>query len=114
MRQSRSKLVTIEFIFQCTIGIEDEMNWHGKALGDKAQAAIAQIEGVMSDKNGPYKVTRPPVVDDAQHFAPETVVLSEPPSYKLGDKVCRFKVNVGRNMVIENTQNREITDQSLV
>ena len=70
-----------------TTGIEDEMNWHGKALGDKAKSAIEAIESAMQDKNGPYKVARPQVTDDAEHFAPETVTLSEPPSYKMGEKV---------------------------
>eukprot|EP00112_Aurelia_sp_Birch-Aquarium-sp1_P019000 Seg4613.2 transcript_id=Seg4613.2/GoldUCD/mRNA.D3Y31 product="Transketolase-like protein 2" protein_id=Seg4613.2/GoldUCD/D3Y31 len=69
-------------------GIEDEMNWHGKALGDKAEAAIKAIEGIMTDTQGPYKVMRPAVVDDAKHFAPETIKLSEPPSYKLGEKIA--------------------------
>ena len=65
------------------------MNWHGKALGDKAKVTIEAIESVMHDKNGPYKATRPQVTDDAQHFVPETVSLSEPPNYKTGEKVCR-------------------------
>jgi len=69
-------------------GIENEMNWHGKALGDKAKSAIEAIESAMQDKNGPYKVARPEVTDDAKHFAPETVTLSEPPSYKIGEKVA--------------------------
>jgi len=69
-------------------GIENEMNWHGKALGDKAKSAIEAIESAMQDKNGPYKVARPEVTDDAKHFAPETVALSEPPSYKIGEKVA--------------------------
>ena len=63
------------------------MNWHGKALGDKAEAGIKAIEAVMSDTQGPYKVMRPEVVDDAKHYAPERITLSEPPSYKLGEKV---------------------------
>lgn len=68
------------------------MNWHGKALGDKAEAAIKAIESVMSDTNGPYKVSRPEVVDDAQHYAPETIRLSEPPNYKAGQKVAEFNI----------------------
>ena len=67
------------------------MNWHGKALGDKAKEAIETIEKAMYDKNGPYKVARPQVTDDAQHFVPETISLSEPPSYKIGDKVGRHE-----------------------
>ena len=68
------------------------MNWHGKALGDKAEAAIKAIEAGMVEKNGPYKASRPIVVDDAQHYAPETILLSEPPSYKMGEKVCLHNV----------------------
>ncbi|XP_065066977.1 transketolase-like protein 2 [Rhopilema esculentum] len=69
-------------------GIEDEMNWHGKALGDKAEASIKAIESVMADSQGPYKVDRPAVVEDAKHYSAETILLSEPPSYKLGEKVA--------------------------
>ncbi len=66
------------------------MNWHGKALGDKAEEAIKAIQSVMSDTEGPYKVMRPEVVDDAKHLAPEKIALSEPPSYKLGEKVGKL------------------------
>lgn len=63
------------------------MNWHGKPIGDKSEVAIKAIEAQMSDTNGPYKLVRPEVVEDAKHFAPETIKLSAPPSYKLGEKV---------------------------
>lgn len=89
-------------------GIEDEMNWHGKPIGDKSEVAIKAIEAQMSDTNGPYKLVRPEVVEDAKHFAPETIKLSAPPSYKLGEKVAT-RVAYGTALAkIGNTSQRVI------
>ena len=62
-------------------------NYHGKALGDKGKAAVEKLkEGLSNEKHnlGPQ-----PVVDDAPavDLSPGTIKLSEPPSYKIGDKV---------------------------
>ena len=59
-------------------------NYHGKALGDKGKAAVEKLkEGLSNERRnlGPQ-----PVVDDAPavDLSPK---LSEPPSYKIGDKV---------------------------
>jgi len=66
------------------IGIEDEDNWHGKPLGDKAEAVIAHLKSITG--NGPAPpipapTTTVPKVD-------LTVRLSEPPSYTLGEKIA--------------------------
>ncbi|EDV24065.1 Transketolase [Trichoplax sp. H2] len=65
--------------------IEDEENWHGKALGAKADEAIAAISSLISDSQLPQPQ---PVIDDAPGVNINEITLSEPPNYKLGDKVA--------------------------
>ena len=74
------------------LGIEDEDNWHGKPLKDKAQAALDIIKSQISD-HSPHKLGPQTVVDDAKSFKPITVKLSDPPSYTLGEKVTGFMFN---------------------
>lgn len=70
-------------------GIEDEMNWHGKALGDKAKAAIEAITAQMVNKNiTGEKVNTQTVVDDAATLDKSPIKLSEPPTYAEGSKVA--------------------------
>lgn len=65
-------------------GIEDMDNWHGKPLGDRASQVIASLRP-LADLAGPVPQPKPftPVssVDLSVH-------LSEPPNYKLGEKVA--------------------------
>lgn len=66
------------------VGVENLENYHGKALGDKGKAAVEEMKaslGTDSVDLGPQ-----PVVDDAP-VVDLTVKLSEPPNYKIGDKV---------------------------
>lgn len=68
-------------------GIEDQMNWHGKALGAKADDAIAAIEAVMVNKNvSGEKLNSQVVIDDVKSVDPSAILLSEPPNYK--DKIA--------------------------
>ena len=66
------------------VGIEDMDNWHGKPLGDKASEVIAALRP-LADLPGPVPSPKPftpvPAVDLSVH-------LSEPPNYKLGEKVA--------------------------
>lgn len=66
--------------------MEDLENWHGKALGAQADAAVKACEERIVNK-GPHGITPKPITDDAPKFDIPTVKLSEPPNYKLGDKV---------------------------
>lgn len=66
--------------------VEDLENWHGKALGDQAAAAVAACEKRIVEK-GPHGIAPKPITDDAPAFNIPTIKLSEPPNYKLGDKV---------------------------
>ena len=66
--------------------IEDKMNWHGKALGDKTEEVIAHLKGMMK---GEYKVPAiKPAVVDAPAVDITNIKLSEAPNYKIGDKLA--------------------------
>lgn len=70
-------------------GIEDQMNWHGKALGAKADDAIKAIEAQIVDKSiTGEKVNNQVVVDDAKPVDMSEIKLSEPPKYDAGAKVA--------------------------
>ena len=76
-------------LLTCFVGIEDLEDYHHKALVDKGKAAVEKLkEGLANDKHnlGPQ-----PVVDDAPtvDLSVGTIKLSEPPSYKIGDKVIK-------------------------
>ncbi|XP_002733574.1 transketolase-like [Saccoglossus kowalevskii] len=73
-------------LFASNEGIEDQMNWHGKPLGDKAEGAIEAIHKLIVTKNGhglcpQLPSSEVPAVD-------LKVKLSEPPSYTKGQKVA--------------------------
>lgn len=69
-------------------GIEDQDNWHGKPLGDKAEGAIKSIRALIHN-NGGHKlcVKMPTISVQDLHIHPESIKLSSPPNYKIGDKV---------------------------
>lgn len=70
-------------------GIEDQMNWHGKAIGAKSDEAIAAIEAVMVDKNiSGEKLNTQVVVDDVKPVDHSAIVLADKPSYDAGVKVA--------------------------
>ena len=66
------------------LDIEDEENWHGKAIGAKAEEAINVINSLISDSDVPVPQE---IVNDAPEVSISGIHLSEPPSYKLGEKV---------------------------
>jgi len=69
-------------------GVEDQLDWHGKPLGDKADAAIAAIMGQIKNQ-GPNKLMpSTPVKDAAVIEGHEKLALSKPPGYKIGEKVA--------------------------
>ena len=67
-------------------GIEDEENWHGKALGDKASKAIEEIKARIQN-DGPHGLKPQPVTDDAPAVC-FNAKLNEPPNYTLGQKIA--------------------------
>ena len=67
--------------------IENLMNWHGKALGDKSASVVKHVESLM--KNPGVKPTNiPPPTMDAPNVDITGVALSDPPAYNLGDKLA--------------------------
>lgn len=70
-------------------GIEDQMNWHGKALGDKANDAIQAIEALIVNKDiTGEKINNQIVIDDAKPVDMSEIKLSAPPSYASDSKVA--------------------------
>ena len=68
-------------------GIEDEMNWHGKPLGDKAASVLDHLASVITNP-----AAERPSISAPAHDVPEVslanVQLSSPPEYNMGDKVA--------------------------
>uniref|UniRef100_T1J4F3 transketolase n=1 Tax=Strigamia maritima TaxID=126957 RepID=T1J4F3_STRMM len=69
-------------------GIENEDNWHGKALGDKADKIIKLLENSMKNQGVNKIIPQKPLVDDAPKIDITNIKLSEPPSYKLGEMIA--------------------------
>ena len=69
-------------------GIEDELNWHGKALGDKTDAALEACHKAI--KNPKVHLTVKSFTNDAPKVELPQIKLSSPPNYKLGDMVSVF------------------------
>jgi len=69
-------------------GVEDQLDWHGKPLGDKAEAALAVITGLIKNQ-GPNKLMPSAPVKDAKVIdGGQKLALSKPPGYKIGEKVA--------------------------
>lgn len=68
-------------------GIENEDNWHGKALGDKTEAALAHLRGQLTGADG-LKVAAPS--NKISPHSTETISIATP-NYKKGDKVATRK-----------------------
>jgi len=67
--------------------IENLMNWHGKALGDKADSVVKHVESLI--KNPSVKPSNIPApILDSPSVDITGVALSDPPAYKLGDKLA--------------------------
>lgn len=82
--------------------VEDLDNWHGKPLGKKAGLALENVKKMITNP-GPHGLRPLDIIDDAPHFDLPQVKLSEPPNYKLGDKIATRKtygdalVKLGKN-----------------
>lgn len=67
------------------VGIEDMENWHGKPMGDKADAIVAHLQSLI--KNNEFGSLKAPAPADDCPKVSMSAKLSEPPSYKAGEKV---------------------------
>ncbi len=73
------------------VGVENEDNWHGKPLGDKAEAAIAALEAeIHGNKRSPSTLRPSAPVADAVKIPTDysKVKLATPPGYTIGEKVA--------------------------
>jgi len=68
--------------------IEDLMNWHGKALGDKTNEVVSHISSLIKNPGLKPSNIPGPVMDTPAVDISSPVVLSEPPSYNIGDKLA--------------------------
>lgn len=68
-------------------GIEDEMNWHGKPLGDKAEGVLQHLTSLLKTP-APARPSIPTPASDVPHVDLSGALLSSPPSYTLGQKVA--------------------------
>ena len=67
--------------------IEDEMNWHGKPLGEKTESILAHLRSLMKNP----AVARPAICSPASEVPEVSLAgaqLPSPPAYSLGEKVA--------------------------
>ena len=64
-------------------GIEDQLDWHGKPVGDKH---LQEIRARLKN-TGPIKLCVPPAPHDVPMVKMAPPSLDTPPAYKLGEKV---------------------------
>jgi len=67
--------------------IEDQMNWHGKPLGDKADSVLGHLHSLLRNPG----VERPSICSPEASCPPVDLsgaVLASPPAYSKGDKVA--------------------------
>merc|ERR1712002_1389505 len=67
--------------------IEDLMNWHGKALGDRAASVVSHVESLITN-HGVTPTSIPGPVLDCPTVNIRGVTLSEAPSYTIGQKLA--------------------------
>merc|ERR1712223_1041055 len=81
--------------------IADKMNWHGKSLGAKSAEVVEHLKTLLISPTCEPPVKEPVV--DAPEVDITNIKLSEPPSYKIGDKLATRQaygtalVKVGKN-----------------
>jgi len=67
-------------------GIENMDNWHGKALGDKSQAVLKHLQGLIA--NGVSAPSIPSPLTQVPELNLTNLTLSAPPSYKPTDSIA--------------------------
>eukprot|EP00731_Ephydatia_muelleri_P007596 Em0003g1844a len=71
--------------------IEDKENWHGKPLGPKEADISRKAIEAQIHNHGHIHFDLPKIIHDAPKIESLKVHLSEPPKYKLGDKIATRK-----------------------
>ena len=67
--------------------IENLLNWHGKALGDKTDAMVQHLQGLITNPDAPNLPILSPV-EDAPAVDITGVSLSSPPAYTKGESLA--------------------------
>jgi len=67
--------------------IEDEMNWHGKPLGEKTESILTHLSGLLAAPSCERPTVSSPA-SDVPEVSLAGAVLSSPPAYSLGEKVA--------------------------
>ena len=67
--------------------IEDQMNWHGKPLGDKTEAMVAHLTSLIKRPEAERPAICSPA-SDAPAVSLTNISLASAPEYKLGEKVA--------------------------
>ena len=67
--------------------IENLLNWHGKALGDKTDAIIQHLQGLISNPDAPNLPIQSPT-QDTPAVEIGGIALSSPPAYNKGDSLA--------------------------
>ena len=69
--------------------IENLLNWHGKALGDKTDAIVQHLQGLIQQPDAPNVAIQSPV-EDTPAVDIGGVTLSSPPAYTKGN--CLYSI----------------------
>ena len=85
--------------------VEDQENWHGKALGKKSAQALSHLQSLISAEK-PGLVPAQPSGSVAA-VSIKDIKLSSPPSYKMGDKVAT-RAAYGTALVKIGTNNSRV------
>lgn len=71
-------------------GVEDADDWHGRAIGTaKLESIFAAIRGQIVN-SGPHGLRPRKPADSLPDVPFGGIEMSDPPAYKLGEKVCLF------------------------
>lgn len=76
-------------VFTCLclfLGIENEDNWHGKALGDKADKIVQTLSDSIKGSK-PVTIVPEAPKGELQPVTHGKIVLSDKPEYELGKQV---------------------------
>jgi len=69
------------------VGIEDQDNWHGKALGASSSAVVKDLKNRLTSQ-GPYKTQHSEDLGPVPAVDLCNIKLATPPQYKLGELVA--------------------------
>jgi transketolase len=88
VRDRPSVILAKTFKGRGIIGVEDHDDWHGKPIGDaKSPAVLAAIQERIVNA-GPHGLCLEMPTDKLEEIAFGGLALSDPPAYKLGDKIA--------------------------